>query len=72
MFIFRVFVYPSQAAGRAKPKVIELLIANHADIMAKNNDGLRPQDIATDPRVIELLTPESLIGLWTLLPHGMH
>lgn len=34
--------------------------------MAKNNDGLRPQDIAKDPKVIELLTPEALGGLLLL------
>merc|ERR1712137_1317714 len=48
-----------KAAGRAKPKVIELLLAHGADIQLQNNDGQRPQDIATDPRVIELLTPAS-------------
>ena len=54
-----------QAAGRAKPPMMEILLSFGADVMTQNQDGLRPQDVAkasshSDPRSIELLTPASL------------
>merc|ERR1711862_662296 len=58
-----------KAAGRAKPKVIDLLLVNNADIMAKNNDGQRPQDIAKDPKIIEMLTHSQIILMMMIWTH---
>ena len=38
-----------------KKEIVELLLTHNADLNIKNNEGLKPKDIVTDPAIKKLL-----------------